>query len=872
MNKAYRVIWNAVTSTWSVVSEIATAHRKGGTRALVAASAVFSAGAAMAIDSPGSLNGHAGIYINDVSNDGGCIAAYDAASGNGGGDGKGWLGINSSNYSGQQQYCNATDKATQTNRVLFYGATAAPNAQNGSPGTDSLTLGGELYVNSGKLVLSNQWTKSLSLAIGDDATLAKGAEAIAIGNGASAAGDTSVAVGKNSVAKGTRSMAFGLGASANGTEALAVGISATTGKSNAVAVGSYANAAEDHSLAMGTSAQATANSAVAIGRGATAAHADSIALGKDSTTTVGAQTNYAAYNVGTSTSKGELNIGNRTITGVAPGIANTDAVNVAQLKVTDGKVATLATQITNIDGRVSAVEGDITRIDTTLADAVMYDDATHTSISLGDGTTMVSIHNVADGVDAHDAVNVGQLTDATSTLSTTLFGNVENHFGQTLRYFKANGAEDGSDDAQATGTHAVAMGPGAVASMDNSVALGAFSVTARGAQVGYTAYALSTAQTSAGEVSIGNRQITGVAAGSASDDAVNVAQLAAVDAKISGTGGLDERAVKYDLNPDGSVNTGKVTLGGTTSTDGGLTGGTTITNVAQGELSATSTDAVNGAQLYATNQLVTHIENRVSNVEGDISDIRNELGNSLVKQDGATRAITVGGATDGSVINVSGTQGDRTMTGVRAGVADNDAVNVSQLRGVQDQVTNIYNNGTKYVRVSSTQAGAQATGNESVAIGGNAQATADNSVALGSNSVADRADSVSVGAQGAERQITNVAAGTADTDAANVGQVKAAVANVNQQFGDLNGKIDDLDKSTRRGIAAAAALQIVTPYLPGRTTVNAGVAAYRGQSAIGVGVSRWNTKGTINFNAGVSTATGGNDTIIRAGVAFVLGD
>ncbi|WP_028217243.1 YadA family autotransporter adhesin [Paraburkholderia oxyphila] len=67
---------------------------------------------------------------------------------------------------------------------------------------------------------------------------------------------------------------------------------------------------------------------------------------------------------------------------------------------------------------------------------------------------------------------------------------------------------------------------------------------------------------------------------------------------------------------------------------------------------------------------------------------------------------------------------------------------------------------------------ASASTANSVALGANATASAANAVALGANSVADRADSVSVGAAGSERQITNVAAGTADTDAANVSQLK----------------------------------------------------------------------------------------------------
>ncbi len=91
-----------------------------------------------------------------------------------------------------------------------------------------------------------------------------------------------------------------------------------------------------------------------------------------------------------------------------------------------------------------------------------------------------------------------------------------------------------------------------------------------------------------------------------------------------------------------------------------------------------------------------------------------------------------------------------------------------------------------------------------------------------------------------------------------------------QRFSNTDQQIRDLDRNTRKGIASASALNVVTPYLPGRTTLNAGVAAYRGQAAMGIGVSRWNDKGNINFNGGVSSS-GGNSTIVRAGVGYVFG-
>ncbi len=138
------------------------------------------------------------------------------------------------------------------------------------------------------------------------------------------------------------------------------------------------------------------------------------------------------------------------------------------------------------------------------------------------------------------------------------------------------------------GVNSTALGSGANVTVANSVALGAGSTAIVGAETDYMAYGLTATQTSVGEVSIGSagnaRKITNVAAGSAATDAVNVSQLQAVD----------DGAVKYD--PLSLKMT--VTLGGPLSVDGGTTGGTRITNLSKGAVNATSTDAVNGSQLF----------------------------------------------------------------------------------------------------------------------------------------------------------------------------------------------------------------------------------------------------------------------------------
>lgn len=134
------------------------------------------------------------------------------------------------------------------------------------------------------------------------------------------------------------------------------------------------------------------------------------------------------------------------------------------------------------------------------------------------------------------------------------------------------------------------LGFGATSTHANSVALGANSATAVGAQTGYAAFGLAAPQNSAGEVSIGSatatRKLTHVAAGSGANDAVNLAQLQGAMAIAA----ADPFAVKYD-DIGGSPDLGSVTLQGSA--------GTTISNLRAGVIAAASTQSVNGGQISA---------------------------------------------------------------------------------------------------------------------------------------------------------------------------------------------------------------------------------------------------------------------------------
>ncbi|WP_027214453.1 YadA family autotransporter adhesin, partial [Burkholderia sp. WSM2232] len=532
--------------------------------------------------------------------------------------------------------------------------------------------------------------------------------------------------------------------------------------------------------------------------------------------------------------------------------------------------------------------------------AVLYDTSAHTSVTLNSTGAPVKVSNVADGVANNDAVNVEQLKAMGASIGSS--GNVTNAFvayddttkskvtfgglGSTTPVILSN---VGSGQVASSSTQAI-NGSQLYGAMSSTAAAlgGSSSVTANGT-VSKPAYVISgstysgvgaaisalDAQSRGGSpdaviydtsahdrLTLGGAgsttpvTIANVADATSDNEAVNLKQLKAAGLNVDSSGNVTNAFVAYD-----NVSKGTVTFnsGGTP---------TQLKNVAAG---TDATDAVN----------VDQMKTYVAQHGGD------GTANGVAYDDSSKTQVTLGGA--GSTTPV-------TLTNVADGKNATDAVNYGQFSALENTVKNFADGGgSTYITVnnpgtggtaavaSGTDAiaignGAVASGSESIAIGKDTKTTGDksvamgsgasapnaNSVALGANSTTDRDNTVSVGSTGAERQITNVAAGTQATDAVNLGQL-------NNAMGSMSNSINNVDRSAAKGIAAASALNIVTPYLPGRTTINAGVANYRGYQAVGLGVSRWNEKGTINYNLGVSSS-GGNSTIVRAGIGIVLGN
>lgn len=519
------------------------------------------------------------------------------------------------------------------------------------------------------------------------------------------------------------------------------------------------------------------------------------------------------------------------ITNVAAGAlsgTSTDAVNGAQLFATNSQVAANTTNIANVGNQVATNTTTIANHGTAITSltvdvGALRDDALlfNTKLAAYDaarGGTATTITNVAAGaLDATstDAVNGAQLHQTNQALAAlgatvgemnalsvqyddagrktlTLAGAGGTRVANVAAGSVAAGSTDAVNGSQLHATNqAVGQVDQRVDRLAGSVAahLGGGAVANADGSVGAPSYAI------AGIDAGGNRT-------SRTYDTVGSAlsglgdSLANVNDRVDAIAAANDRAVSYD-----GAAKDRVTLAGVS--------GTKVTNLADGELSADSSDAVTGSQLYAVGRQVATNTGDITNLQTQVSNIA--LGNSAYVQ------------------------------------VNNTAGNPHAMAG-----------GANAMAVG---AGAAASGAGGAAFGANASATGINSVALGAGSIADRADSVSVGFAGGERQITNVAAGTSSTDAVNLGQlgtglgqaVNMANAYTDARISILSFDLGRVRRDAEGGTAAAMALSAMPQaFGPGMGMFGMGVSTWQGESAVAFGVSKATPGGKVVVKAGAT--------------------
>jgi autotransporter adhesin len=413
-------------------------------------------------------------------------------------------------------------------------------------------------------------------------------------------------------------------------------------------------------------------------------------------------------------------------------------------------------------------------------------------------------------------------------------------------------------DAGATGS--IAIGADSRVAAANSVAIGAGATATRGAQAGYAALGLDTPQTSAGEFSVGStgaaRQVTNVAAGSSATDAVNVAQLqgvaddvSALDTRVTnnsttianhetritaleaggGGGGGTPGPVRYaDAATPTTPNAGTPTNDATLA--GAAPGAVGLHNVRSGTLAAASTDAVNGGQLFATNQQVADHETRITVIENSVA---------------------------GTAISPIQYSNAATPTVPNGGTVTNDVTLVGA--------------GGAPVAVHNVAAGRVAAGSTDAVNGGQLAATnaiAAEAVALGRNSVQYDAGgrSVTFGPGAEPVRLGNVASGVAANDAVNVAQLQAGLqsavaesqAYMEARFDLLGRDLDSIRRDSEAGTAGAlAAAALPQAVDAGRGMIAFGTGLFQGEGAFAMGLSTRLDNGRAVIRAGATIDTRG---------------
>ncbi|WP_284080846.1 ESPR-type extended signal peptide-containing protein [Acinetobacter nosocomialis] len=526
---------------------------------------------------------------------------------------------------------------------------------------------------------------------------------------------------------------------------------------------------------------------------------------------------------GPSVTKSGIDAASQKITNVAAGTVSatsTDAVNGSQLHTLDSRVTKNGASIANIfgGGAKANPDGSISNPSYKVA-----------------GT---SANNVGDALTALDKA----VTDA-GTAANTGWTVLANGDAATAKKIKPNGKVNFTGDDNLTvaqtsetdneGNIKVALNKNLKV---DSVTTGNTVIDTTGVKVGDNIQLGSTGLIIAGGPSMttsginaGNKVITNVAAGVNTTDAVNKGQLDSAITNINNNvGALANSAVQYDKNADGTVNKDSVTFAGGAN-------GTALKNVADGAVAAGSKDAVNGGQLWTVQQQVDKNTGDISNLQTDISNINNGK-SGLVQQANKDAAITFGKDTGGTQVNVAGTAGDRTVTGVKAGavtVTSKDAVNGSQLNTTNQALVNYLGGGAGYDNIT------QSFSNPTYNVG-------DKSY----NNVGD-----AIGALNQADQTLNT-------------KIDSVTNKLEQAFYSTNQRIDKLEEKMSAGIAANAALENA-PFIPGKVTMAVGAAYYNEQNAVGVTLRKTADNGRWSLTTGASLGSQGSP-LVRVGVSTVI--
>ncbi|EAA0915799.1 autotransporter adhesin SadA [Salmonella enterica subsp. enterica] len=762
MNRIFKVLWNAATGTFVVTSETAKSRGKKSGRRKLAVSALISLSSIMiSADALAKAGNDTGAGVTPTGTQTG---------------GTGWIAI-------------GTD-ATANTYTNVDGASAAMGYKASAMGKWSTAIG------------------SYSQSTGDSS--------LALGVKSTSAGDRAIAMGASSSASGSYSMAMGVYADSSGAKSVALGYKSVASGATSSALGYQATASGDDSAAFGNGAQAIGTNSVALGAGSTALEDNSVAVGNSTTQR---QITYVA--------KGDINANSTdAVTGaqiyslsqsVADRLGGGASVN------SDGTVNAPLYKVgtgiyNNVGSALSALNTSITNTEASVAglaeDALLWDGNT-SAFSANHSGSDSKITNLAAGTlaaDSTDAVNGSQLFDTNAKVDQNTADITTNtdSINQNTTDIAANTASINQN------TTDIATNTTNINSLSNSVT----TLTDDALLWDGSASAFSANHSGS------DSKITNLAAGTLaadSTDAVNGSQLFATNENVSqnttdiaaNTDSINQNTTDIATN---TTNINSLSNSVTTLTDDALLwdaasgafnanhsgSDSKITNLAAGTLAADSTDAVNGSQLFATNENVsqntTDITANTDSINQNTTDIAtnttsiNNLSNSVTTltddallwdaASGAFNANRNGNAS--KIINVAA--GDLSEDST-------DAVNGSQLyetnQKVDQNTSAIADINTSITNLSSDNLSWNETTSSFSASHGSSTTNKITNVAAGELSE-ESTDAVN-GSQlfetneKVDQNTTDIAANTT-----NITQNSTAIENLNTSVSDINTSITGL--------------------------------------------------------------------------------
>ena len=561
-----------------------------------------------------------------------------------------------------------------------------------------------------------------AVSVGNESK-AKGEDTVAIGTSADAVQNRAMAIGKGAVANGADTIAFGAATKADQRYAIAIGSGNNAWKTDSIALGRAANADGAASLALGLNSHTRLDNAIALGNGANADHSNSIAIGKSS---------HAAASAGVA-------IGND-----AQALKYSSVVIGDQAQSNNSRSVVIGYHASATNpAKPASAEEDYNQTVAIGAYANAWGDQ---STAIGNNVDAIGNSSIAIGADDWDTV-------AAKTVEGTGGKTVK----EVYKDYTGDVMETGSYTHTTSSEAAVAIGTKSQAIGQLSTAFGTGTI-AEG--VASAAFGMGAKATKGNSVAIGAGSTT-------TTDAIEVNEATVNNLKYSGFAGGNS------VNPGDQVSFGSKNYE------------RQLKNVAPGEISNTSTDAINGSQLYAVQNVLGNTAQTVKNVLG---------GDAAVDENGSITMSDIGNTGKGNIHDAIKSVKETAEKGWKL-KANEEADSESEKIAAGDTVTVKQGKNIRVKRSSKdlTIETADDVAFNKVTVGNSVlttdglntpQVTAGDSV-LGNNglTIANGAANAPVsltkdGLNNGGNKVTSIADGVADTDAASYKQVKAAKTEV----------------------------------------------------------------------------------------------